>query len=63
MKKITAGIIGIGFIGRGHVEALRRLGYVNIATASRGGGEEAKVLPIVAGYLCDWPPAFSIRTT
>lgn len=42
MKKITAGIIGIGFIGRGHVEALRRLGYIDIAIACRGGEEEAK---------------------
>jgi len=30
MKKINAGVIGTGFIGPSHIEALRRLGYVNI---------------------------------
>ncbi|MDD5621906.1 MAG: Gfo/Idh/MocA family oxidoreductase [Actinomycetota bacterium] len=34
MKKINTGVIGTGFIGPSHIEALRRLGYVNIiATA------------------------------
>jgi predicted dehydrogenase len=42
MKKIKAGVLGIGFIGRLHVEALRRLGYIDIATASRGGEKEAR---------------------
>ncbi len=35
-KTINAGVIGCGFIGRIHIEALRRLGYINLATlASR----------------------------
>lgn len=42
MRRIKAGVIGIGFIGRCHVEGLRRLGYVDVATASRGGLAEAK---------------------
>lgn len=31
MKNIVTGIIGTGFIGPAHIEALRRLGYVDIA--------------------------------
>ncbi len=30
MKKIRVGVIGVGFIGRIHIEALRRLGYVEV---------------------------------
>src|SRR5918994_1661992 len=37
MKKIKTGIIGTGFIGPVHVEALRRLGFVEVdAVAERG---------------------------
>ena len=42
MRRIKAGVVGIGFVGRCHVEALRRLGYVDVVTASRGGPAEAK---------------------
>ena len=34
MKNINIGVIGTGFIGPAHVEALRRLGYVNVAAIS-----------------------------
>ena len=35
-KPLNAGIVGCGFIGRIHIEALRRLGYVHVlALASR----------------------------
>ena len=34
MTKIKAGIIGTGFIGPAHVEALRRLGFVEVAAVS-----------------------------
>lgn len=34
MKQINAGIIGTGFIGPAHIEALRRLGYVNVIAVS-----------------------------
>lgn len=34
MQKIKAGIIGTGFIGPAHIEALRRLGYVEVAAVS-----------------------------
>lgn len=30
MKRINAGIIGIGYIGEAHIEAIKRLGYSNI---------------------------------
>ncbi len=30
MRKIKAGIIGTGFIGPAHVEAVRRLGFVEV---------------------------------
>ncbi len=52
MKKMRAGIIGIGFIGEAHIEALRRLGYVDvaaIATTSRAQ-EKAERLCIPKGY-------------
>jgi len=42
MRRMKVGVVGIGFVGRCHVEALRRLGYVDVVTASRGGEEEAK---------------------
>ena len=35
MDKIKAGIIGTGFIGPAHIEAMRRLGYVEAARARR----------------------------
>ena len=39
MTKIKTGIIGTGFIGPAHVEALRRLGFVEVAAvAERGRG-------------------------
>ncbi len=34
MSKIKTGIIGTGFIGPAHVEALRRLGYVDVVAVA-----------------------------
>ena len=34
MKKIRVGVIGLGFIGKQHVEALRRLPYIEIIAGS-----------------------------
>jgi predicted dehydrogenase len=42
MKKIKAGIIGTGFIGPAHVEAIRRLGYVEVAAVAERGKELAE---------------------
>ncbi|MEA4988666.1 MAG: Gfo/Idh/MocA family oxidoreductase [Anaerovorax sp.] len=52
MKKMRVGIIGIGFIGVAHIEALRRLGYVDvvaIATTSHAQ-EKADRLYVPKGY-------------
>jgi predicted dehydrogenase len=42
MTKIKAGIIGTGFIGPAHVEALRRLGFVDVAAVAERGDDLAK---------------------
>ena len=41
MSKIKAGIIGTGFIGPAHVEALRRLGFVDVVAVAERGDELA----------------------
>ncbi len=48
MTKIKTGIIGTGFIGPAHVEALRRLGYVDVVAVAERGQElaEAKAKPL-----------------
>lgn len=54
METIKAGVIGTGFIGPAHIEALRRLGFVEvIAVAERGddlANAKAKELSIPKGY-------------
>jgi predicted dehydrogenase len=42
MTKIKAGIIGTGFIGPAHVEAIRRLGFVEVAAVAERGQELAQ---------------------
>jgi predicted dehydrogenase len=42
MKHIKSGIIGTGFIGPAHVEAIRRLGYVEVAAVAERGQELAE---------------------
>ena len=37
MSKIKSGVIGTGFIGPAHVEAVRRLGYVKVAALAEAG--------------------------
>ena len=34
MEKLRVGVVGIGFIGTAHVEALRRLGYVDVVAVA-----------------------------
>ncbi len=41
-KHLKAGIIGTGFIGPAHVEAIRRLGYVEVAAVAERGQELAE---------------------
>ena len=54
MTKIKTGIIGTGFIGPAHVEALRRLGYVEVVAVAERGQElaeaKAKSLSIPKAY-------------
>src|SRR5262249_13567340 len=42
MKTVKAGIIGTGFIGPAHVEAARRLGFVEMVGLCEAGDELAK---------------------
>lgn len=42
MKRIKAGVIGTGFIGPAHIEAIRRLGYVEVVAVAENGAELAQ---------------------
>ena len=42
MEKINVGIIGMGYIGESHIEALRRIGICNIAAIADTNYELAK---------------------
>ena len=42
MKKINVGIIGMGFIGVSHIEAVRRIGYLNLAAVADSDSDLAK---------------------
>ncbi|OGV70514.1 MAG: dehydrogenase [Lentisphaerae bacterium RIFOXYA12_FULL_48_11] len=42
MKKISAGVIGLGFIGAAHVEALRRVGGVEVVAVSDANAASLK---------------------
>jgi len=57
MRKIKAGIVGTGFIGPAHVEAVRRLGYVEMAALAEDGqalaDKKAAELSIPKAYG-DW---------
>ena len=52
MEKMRVGIIGIGFIGAAHIEALRRLGYVDVVALAdaQGAEEKAAQLYVPKGY-------------
>ncbi|TXK82644.1 Gfo/Idh/MocA family protein [Paenibacillus sp. N3.4] len=54
MQKIKAAIIGAGFIGKAHIEAIRRLGYVDIVAIVQNGqdkaDEYARMLKIPKAY-------------
>ncbi|KIL43054.1 Gfo/Idh/MocA family protein [Jeotgalibacillus campisalis] len=43
MDKIKAGVIGTGFIGPAHVEAVRRLGFVEVVALAASSLEKAKM--------------------
>ena len=52
MEKLRVGVVGIGFIGTAHVEALRRLGYVDVVAVAdaNGGAGRAESLYVAHGY-------------
>lgn len=54
MQKIKVGVIGTGFIGPAHVEALRRLGFIDVAALSdinlEVARQKAKLLSIDKAY-------------
>jgi len=54
MKKIKAGIIGTGYIGPAHIEALRRLGSVEVAVVAEANQQlaeaKARLLGIPKAY-------------
>jgi predicted dehydrogenase len=46
MRKIKTAVIGTGFMGRVHSEAIRRLGNVEIAAIAAGSAKEADIRPV-----------------
>ncbi|MHB8063786.1 MAG: Gfo/Idh/MocA family protein [Ruminiclostridium sp.] len=54
MRKINVGVIGTGFIGPVHIEALRRLGFVNVVALSdvsvEVAAQKAKLLSVGKSY-------------
>lgn len=52
MRRLRVGVIGIGFIGAAHIEALRRLGYVEVAAIAHksGGKKKAEEQFVLKGY-------------
>lgn len=52
MKKLRVGVVGVGFIGTAHVEALRRLGFVDVVAVAdqNGGAKRAEALFVEHGY-------------
>ena len=47
MKKIRAGVVGVGFIGAAHIEALRRIGNIEVAAIS----DDEKIIQAKAEQL------------
>jgi predicted dehydrogenase len=55
MKQYRAGIIGSGFVGVAHAEALRRLGFVDvIAMADNCNSEEKAAIMHIPNHYCDY---------
>ena len=42
MKRIGVGLVGAGFIGPHHVDAVRRLGYVDVVAVAGSNEASAK---------------------
>lgn len=52
MKRLKAAVVGMGFIGAAHVEALRRVRYVDVVAIANpsGAAEKAQRLGVPAGF-------------
>ena len=52
MKRLKAAVVGMGFIGAAHVEALHRIPYVDVVAIADafGAKEKAERLGVPAGY-------------
>ena len=52
MKKLKVGVVGVGFIGAAHIEAIRRLGYIDVVAlcVRRGADEIAEKLCVPHAY-------------
>lgn len=54
MRKIKAAILGAGFIGKAHIEAVRRLGFVEVVAIAQSGeqkaAQNAKALNVPKAY-------------
>lgn len=52
MKRLKAAVVGMGFIGSAHVEALRRIPYVDVVAivSPTGAREKAEALGVPAGF-------------
>lgn len=44
MKKVKAAILGAGFIGQAHIEAVRRLGFVDVVAIAQSNQQSAEAL-------------------
>lgn len=50
MEKIKVGVIGNGFIGPTHIEAIRRLGFVEVIGLAANGQEAAEKRRLNSGF-------------
>ena len=54
MRKVKVGVIGVGFIGPAHIEAMRRLGYVDVVAIAdeneQAAKQKAEMLGIQTAY-------------
>ena len=62
MKKFKACVVGVGFIGAAHVEALRRLGNVDVvAIADQAGAEEKAARLCVPKAYADYKEMLDVE--
>jgi predicted dehydrogenase len=55
MEKIKVGVIGTGFIGPTHIEAIRRLGFVEVIGIAGSSNEAAEKKLLNLGFRKHMP--------